>query len=112
MDNNKKNLADELYKKEELIWANLTSAYYAPHGAPGRLSGLLLEQWHQKNNTGARDPNEIQSCLVKVYVSDNSYMVKRFVTKNSATRYVDDLKEHNIEAEIFDTFTEVHGFGQ
>ena len=104
----KRKLVEEFYKNEELVWANLTKHYYTPDGAPARLSRLLLEQWHQKNNTGAKDPGEIRGSLVKVYLSDNSYLVKRFVTKVSANKYISALAEHDIKSELFNNFMEVH----
>jgi len=108
----RKKLANELYKREELVWSTLTSQYYTPHGAPGRLSRDLLERWHEKHNTGAREPSEIQGCLVKVSLSDNSYMIKKFVTPASAERYISDLLKHDIEGRILNSYEEAHDFGR
>ena len=108
----KKKIAHDLYKNEGVIWANLTNQYYRPQGAPGRLSYELLRQWHDKNKTGARDPATIGGCLVRVSISDNSYIVKRFVTKTSAENYIKSLLRYDIPAKIMDSIREAYNFEQ
>ena len=107
----KRNVANEYYKREELLWANLTKQYYAPYGAPMRLARPLLEQWHQKNNSGITDPADIEGYTVKVLLDEQSYIIKRFVTKNSADKYISSLKAHEIDCQ-FISIEEAYNFGQ
>ena len=107
----KRNVANEHYKREELLWASLTKQYYAPYGAPMRLAKPLLEQWHRKNNSGIKDPADIEGYTVKVFLDEQSYIIKRFVTKKSADKYISSLKVHEIDCQ-FISIEEAYNFGQ
>ena len=99
-EDEKREIANRLYESQEAVWANLVRHYYRPFGAPMRLSRPLLEQWHQKHNTGAKDPDEIRGCTVQVLLSDKSFTIKRFVTTKAAENYIGDLAVHDIVCKI------------
>ena len=99
-ESEKREIANKLYESQDAVWANLVRHYYRPFGAPMRLSRPLLEQWHQKHKTGARDPDDIQGCTVQVLLSESTFTIKRFVTAKAAQNYINDLAEHNIDCKI------------
>lgn len=96
----KKKLADYLYKEEEQRWKNVTEAYYKPRGAPGRLSEELLDQWHTKNSTGVVHPTERRQFCVQVMFDERSYTIKRFLSEKAALKYCDTLGGYKVDAEI------------
>lgn len=96
----KKEIASTLYKDEEARWGNLTRSYYQPRGAPGRLSESLLEQYHEKNNTGVSHPQDVSRVLVKVMYDQMSFSVRHFVTQTGAEKYIESLASHNIDSHI------------
>ena len=98
----KREIANRLYTNEEHLWANLVRQYYSPFGAPMRLARPLLEQWHIKNDSGIKDPDEIEGCTVQVMLSGDSFIIKRFVTTASAEKYIAELKWHDIECNVVD----------
>ena len=99
-ESEKRELANKLYENQETVWANIVRQYYRPFGAPMRLSRPLLEQWHQKHKTGARDPDEIKGCTVQVLLSERSFTIKRFVTTTAAENYISKLSEHSIDCRL------------
>ena len=98
----KKKLAEHLYKEEENSWANVSKAYYRPQGAPGRLSEELLEQYHQKNNTGIVHPSDRNRVLVKVMFDELSYSIKHFLTAHAAEEYMEKVGHYGVVTEVLD----------
>jgi len=101
----KKKLADHLYKEEEDRWANVTKAYYQPEGAPGRLSEELLDQWHRQKDTGVRHPSDLRRTLVKVSYDERSFGIKNFLTSTGAKNYIAAVEHYGLTAEIVDEDT-------
>jgi len=98
----KKKLADHLYKEEENRWSSVSKAYYRPHGAPGRLSEELLEQYHARHNTGVVHPSDRSRVLVKVMFDELSYSIKHFLTAHGAEEYMKKVGRYGVVTEILD----------
>ena len=98
-----KEVVDFFYKEEEEVWANVNLMWYQPAGAPGRLSEDLLDQYHQRNKTGAVHPSDRKTVMVKVIYDERSYTIKNFLTEFAANRYVENLASADIRAEVVDS---------
>jgi len=101
----KKKLADHLYKEEEDRWANVSKAYYQPQGAPGRLSEELLNQWHRQKSTGVQHPGDLRKTMVKVSYDERSFTIKSFLTPTGAKNYITSVEHYGLAAEIVDENT-------
>ena len=99
----KKELVNNLYKEEENRWNNIMNAYFKPRGAPARLSNELLQQFHERNRTGIKHPQEYDKIMVKGSLDENSFTVKNFISTNGARSFISKVQANGLEAEIVDS---------
>jgi len=87
-----KSLINSFYQPEEENWNRALNQWYKPHGAPGRLSEELLEQWHRKERTGAIHPSDLPRHSIKVvYDEGRGTTIKNFVRRKDAIGYRNQL---------------------